>query len=115
MHIVSREVRQIVVDQIQITPDEWDAERAGKVTWRAHMAALLNQRAKKLAPVSNPSEFYHGMLRFARSLGFGSVQTIIEVAERIYNVELLFTQQEIDDMQMSIDNRVEGEQDSEAA
>lgn len=98
MHIKSRQVTVTSIDEIEISPREWDPKRAGRVVWREHMAQLLNKRAKVLAPKCNPSEFYHGMLTFSKNIGFGSIDTIIELTERVYDVEMVFDTREMSEI-----------------
>lgn len=93
MDIKTRKVTITVVDGINLTPTQWDPKEKGTVGWREHMAKLLNLRVKKLAPTCNPSEFFENLARFADEIGFGEMDTIIEVTERVYNVELIFGEQ----------------------
>lgn len=94
MHIVSKEIRQTHITEMRVSAKEWDPNRAGSLVWREHMAKLLNQHAKKIAPKCNPSQFYHSMLEFSRNLGFGCVEAVIKVTEQVYDVRLLFTEEE---------------------
>lgn len=90
MDIKTRRVTITVVDDINLTPSEWDARDKGTEGWRQHMAKLLNQRAKKLAPESTPSEFYDRLSRFAYEMGFGENHVVVKVTEQVYGVELIF-------------------------
>ncbi len=90
MHIKSRQVTMRVVDEINLTPREWDSRFNGTVAWREHMAKILNQRVIKTAPQCKPVDFYKSLLRFSTELGFGEEQAIAKVTERVYDVKLRF-------------------------
>jgi hypothetical protein len=101
MHVVSHEVKSVVIDEIRISASEWDPRREGRVVWKEHMAVLLNKHAQKVAPKCNPSEFYHNMLTFSKNIGFGSIDTIIELTERVYDVELIFNATELNEIKLA--------------
>lgn len=91
MDIKSREVVVTYVDEIKLTPEQWDTRGHGVVGWRLHMAKILNQRVVTLAPRhSDPIEFYKQLIRFADEIGYGEQATVIAVTERIYNIRLRF-------------------------
>lgn len=88
MDIKSREIKQIVVDEINITPADWDRGSQGTSAWRLHMAKLLNQRVCKLAPqCSTPDEFYQRLYQYTRDIGFGHYLVVVKVTEMLYKVE----------------------------
>lgn len=92
MDIKSRKVTVVVVDEINLTADQWDPITRGTVVWRDHQAKLLNARAKKLAPQCDPVDFYCQLARFCQESGFGRFETVVAVTERIYGMKLEFKQ-----------------------
>lgn len=93
MLIKSRDVTMRVVDEIKMSPDEWDSRNSGPVVWREHMTKILNLRVTKLAPQHNAVDFYNSLLRFAGEIGFGEERAIAKVTEHVYNVRLVFADQ----------------------
>jgi hypothetical protein len=90
MHIKAREVVVKVVDEIKLTPEQWDTRGHGTVGWRDHMAKILNLRVQKLAPQYNAVDFYQNLARFAHEIGYGEAHVVAAVTERVYNVKLDF-------------------------
>lgn len=90
MQITAREIVVNVVDEINLTPAQWDSRRQGASGWRLHMAKLLNLRVKKLAPQYKAKDFYFNLARFASEIGFGEISVIAKVTESVYNVKLDF-------------------------
>jgi len=99
MHIVSRKVTSIVVDTVDVRVDEWDGRVVGSLCWREHMAQLLNQRAKKIAATSTPLGFFENMVKFSKSIGFGSVDTIARVTEQIYGGQLVVDDNDLNELE----------------
>jgi hypothetical protein len=96
MHIKSRVITTVVVDEIEMTAEEWDSRRNGwdehvkndkALVWREHMAKLLNLRVTKLAPTCDAETFYTMLLRFAKEIGFGEEHVIAQVTRRVYHAE----------------------------
>lgn len=96
MDIKIRQVTTRIVDQVNLTSEEWDSRPTGSLGkwdtwgWRQHMAKLLNQRAVKFAFKLEPVDFYLNVTRFAKEIGFGEPAVITQVTERIYGVTLHF-------------------------
>jgi hypothetical protein len=92
MHIKARKITLTVVDEIKLTPEQWDTRTHKNTTlaWRESSAKLLNLRVTKLAPQYDAKEFYEKLLRFSTELGFGEAEVIAKVTERVYGVDLCF-------------------------
>ena len=94
MHIVSRKVTVRHVE-VKLTADQWDANTQGKLTWREHMASLLNLRVTKLAAqYEHAGEFYRLLSRFAKEIGFGDPKVVAKVTEKVYRCKLQFDEQQ---------------------
>lgn len=89
------EVRTIKVT-CDMKPDEWDPDNlaVGADTTRWHKSKLLNQRIEKNAPLMDPVALYSNIAKFAHEQGFGDIRVIIKVIEDIYQVRLVFPEQE---------------------
>lgn len=97
MEIKSREVVIKVVDEINLTPEQWDSQafRKGTVGWRLHMSKILNLRVTKLAPQCQDAvSFYNLLERFSREIGFGEVDVIAQITEHVYNCKLQFNSEQ---------------------
>jgi hypothetical protein len=96
MYIKAREVVVKVVDEINLTADQWDSRRfkGDNVCRRDHLAKIFNLRVKKLAPKCDAAEFYRQLTRFSREMSFGEPNTIAHVTERVYNVKLDFSEEQ---------------------
>ena len=92
MQIVAREIVVNVVDEIKLTPSQWDSRGQGAWGWRLHMAELLNLRVKKLAPHYKAKDFYFHLARFSSEIGFGEISVIAKVTESVYTVKLDFSE-----------------------
>lgn len=94
MQIKAREVVVKVVDEINLTPEQWDSRGGGTLVWREHMAKILNTRVKKLAPqCSEAIQFYTELSRFSQEIGFGEDNVVVAIAEHIYHVTFSFEAQ----------------------
>lgn len=94
MQIKVREVVMKVVDEISLTPMQWDTRNTGTVGWRDHMAKILNLRVTKLAPQCDALEFYNALTRFAHEIGFGEDSVITGVTEQVYGVRIMYADQQ---------------------
>lgn len=95
----SHKVVKRYVDRINLTADDWSSSRAttleinGKRTFvrdnqarRNHAAKLLNLRVTRLAPECDVVEFYKQLVRFSTEIGFGDIEVIRSVTNRIYGI-----------------------------
>lgn len=88
MDIKVREVKQIIVEEINLTANEWDKSLRGTVGWRSHMSTLMNQRVKRLAPqCSSPDEFFERMFQYTQDIGFGDYEVVVKLTETLYKVQ----------------------------